>query len=102
VSRTGGGSSPAGERPTRLLAVSSPAGDAAGLERRLRRGDPPVIARIHESRLLLDLRTVLPEQDALLGEKLASAMSEELSAAKPESDSAKPARRRRKAPRSKR
>ena len=31
---------------------------------RLRAADPPVIARVEEGRVLLDLRTVFPEQDA--------------------------------------
>jgi L-seryl-tRNA(Ser) seleniumtransferase len=75
ISRTGGGSSPSGERPTRLLALDWPEGDAAPVESRLRAGDPPVIARVREGRLLLDLRTVLPEQDDLLAELLAGAMA---------------------------
>ena len=70
VSKTGGGSSPTGERPTRLLAVSVPAGDAGGVEERLRRGDPPVIGRVRDGKLLIDLRTVLPEQDATVAECL--------------------------------
>jgi len=70
VSRTGGGSSPTGERPTRLLAIDWVEGDAAPLERRLRLGTPPIVGRVQESRLLLDLRTVLPEQDELLVERL--------------------------------
>jgi L-seryl-tRNA(Ser) seleniumtransferase len=77
VSKTGGGSSPGGERPTRLLAVSSAGGDAAALERRLRLGDPPIVGRVQEGRLLLDLRTVLPEQDELLAERLADVIREE-------------------------
>jgi L-seryl-tRNA(Ser) seleniumtransferase len=36
------------------------------MERKLRMGQPPVIARIADDRLLIDLRTVLPEQDAVL------------------------------------
>ncbi len=70
VSRTGGGSSPLGELPTRLLEVQGRDGDAAPLERALRSGDPPVIGRIHEGRLLLDLRTVLPSQDDVLSRRL--------------------------------
>ena len=70
VSRTGGGSSPGGERPTRLLAISRPGGDAAPLEKRLRAGHPPVIGRMQEGRLLLDLRTVTEEQEPVLVERL--------------------------------
>lgn len=75
VSRTGGGSSPLGERPTRLLVVESAAGDAGTMERALRLGDPPVLARIREGRLLLDLRTVLKGQDETLAERLAAALA---------------------------
>jgi len=70
VSRTGGGSSPTGERPTRLLAIDWPDGDAAPLERCLRLGTPPIVGRVQEGRLLLDLRTVLPAQDEMLIERL--------------------------------
>jgi L-seryl-tRNA(Ser) seleniumtransferase len=77
VSRTGGGSSPVGQRPTRLLALRGRAGDAAALEKELRRGDPPVLARIQDGRLLIDLRTVLPGQDDLLAECLVSALRRE-------------------------
>ena len=74
VSRTGGGSSPTGERPTRLIAVESRSGDSGGLERALREGSPPIIGRVHEGRLLLDLRTVAEPQDSLLADRLADAM----------------------------
>jgi L-seryl-tRNA(Ser) seleniumtransferase len=73
TSRPGGGSSPVGEIPTTLLAVEDPSGDAGKIEGRLRRGDPPVVARVGDGRLLLDLRTVLPDQDASLAKALASA-----------------------------
>jgi L-seryl-tRNA(Ser) seleniumtransferase len=75
VSRPGGGSSPAGEIPTMLLAIEDPSGDAGRLEARLRGGDPPVVARVSDGKLLLDLRTVLPEQDAQLARCLASAVA---------------------------
>jgi L-seryl-tRNA(Ser) seleniumtransferase len=74
VSRTGGGSSPLGERPTMLVIVESPTGDAGGLERALRTGDPPIIGRVQEGRLLLDLRTVLESQDQLLVARLSEAL----------------------------
>jgi L-seryl-tRNA(Ser) seleniumtransferase len=60
-SLAGGGSTPDQSLPTWLIAVE---GDAVKMEKQLRSGDPPVIARIVEDRLVLDLRTVLPEQDA--------------------------------------
>jgi L-seryl-tRNA(Ser) seleniumtransferase len=72
VSKTGGGSSPGGERPTRLLAIDCPEG-AARLERALRSGRPPVVARIQAGRVLLDLRTVLPEQDGALADAVVDA-----------------------------
>lgn len=59
----GGGSTPDQTLPTWLLAIP---GDAAALERALRVGDPPVIARIEDDRLLLDLRTVFEEQEPAL------------------------------------
>jgi L-seryl-tRNA(Ser) seleniumtransferase len=41
-------------------------GDAEALAAALRAGDPPVVGRIHEGRLLLDARTVLPGEDEAL------------------------------------
>jgi L-seryl-tRNA(Ser) seleniumtransferase len=64
----GGGSTPDQTLPTWLLAVP---GDAAAQERALRLGDPPVIARIEDDRLVLDLRTVLAEEDDALRDRLA-------------------------------
>jgi L-seryl-tRNA(Ser) seleniumtransferase len=63
-STIGGGSLPGETLPTWAFAprVGQP-NDAAG---RLRRHDPPVIARVAQNRLLLDPRTVLPNQDAAL------------------------------------
>ena len=72
VSRTGGGSSPTGERPTRLVAVE---GEPGALERRLRGSSPPVIGRIQDGRFLLDLRTVLPEEQPTLVARLIDALS---------------------------
>jgi L-seryl-tRNA(Ser) seleniumtransferase len=63
VSTVGGGSLPGQTLPTRALAIAVASPD--GLHERLRQpaAAPPVIARIENNRLLLDPRTVLPEQD---------------------------------------
>jgi len=66
TSVVGGGSVPAAALPTRLLALTHAALDATALEARLRSLTPPVIARIENGRVVLDLRTVAPEEDALL------------------------------------
>ena len=59
----GGGAAPSAVLPTRLLAVTREGLSADEISARLRAGDPPVIARVEEGRVLLDLRTVFPEQD---------------------------------------
>ena len=73
VSRPGGGSSPVGAIPTKLLVIEATRGGIAALERRLRRGSPPVVARIHDDALLLDLRTVTPGLDRALAACLVNA-----------------------------
>ena len=57
-SLAGGGSTPDQSLPTWLLAVS---GDAAEIERRLRAKN--IIARIEDGRVVIDLRTVFPEEE---------------------------------------
>ena len=69
-SAVGGGSAPGFELPTVLLSIARGDDTAATTETWLRSLDPPVIARIEHDRVLLDLRTVLPEQDAMLSELL--------------------------------
>ncbi len=64
TSTVGGGALPGETLPTWAIAVSTPAPDA--LAAALRRGDPPVVGRILEGQLLLDLRTVPPEADGVL------------------------------------
>jgi len=59
----GGGAAPSSQLPTRLLALYCAELNARELTRRLRTCDPPIIARVEEGRVLLDLRTVFPEQD---------------------------------------
>lgn len=62
----GGGSTPGQTLPAWVLALAPEQESAAALAARLRRQTPPVVARIHEGRVLLDPRTVLPEQEAAL------------------------------------
>ena len=68
----GGGAFPAARIASVALAIS---GDAGALEERLRLGDPAVIGRVSDGRLLVDLRTVSPEDDAVLLAMLTSAVA---------------------------
>jgi L-seryl-tRNA(Ser) seleniumtransferase len=52
--------------PSYAVALAAADGHIQSLERRLRRGEQPVIGRIENDRLLLDLRTVFPRQDTAL------------------------------------
>jgi L-seryl-tRNA(Ser) seleniumtransferase len=58
----GGGAAPGAALPTRLVAVTCERLSADELAARLRHFDPPIVARVEEGRVLLDLRTVFPEQ----------------------------------------
>lgn len=60
-SAIGGGSLPGETMPSYAVALVTPQPDALAAE--LRRGDPPVVSRITEGRVLLDVRTILEEQD---------------------------------------
>ncbi len=62
MSAIGGGSAPGVELPTWLVAVAKNGVSAAGLEEHLRAASVPIIARIEQDRVVLDLRTV-PESD---------------------------------------
>lgn len=63
----GGGSAPAEGRPTMLLALRHSAISADAIERKLRMAETPVIARIENDAVLVDLRTVhVDEEDVLL------------------------------------
>jgi L-seryl-tRNA(Ser) seleniumtransferase len=48
------------------IALQAAEGDVRGLEKRLAGGPRPVIGRVEDERLVLDLRTVFPRQDHLL------------------------------------
>ena len=61
-SEVGGGSFPGAKLATVLVELSVPGVSAAALLERLRGATPPVIARIERDRVVLDPRTLLPDQ----------------------------------------
>ena len=69
-----GGSLPGETLPTWVLSLDCRNVGAEGVMRRLRESDTPVVARIDENRVLLDPRTVLPEEDGPLLDALRSAV----------------------------
>ncbi len=66
VSLAGGGSLPTQEIPTVLISVRSDAMTASRLESRLRRLAVPIVARIADDELILDLRTITREEFGLI------------------------------------
>ncbi len=70
VSVIGGGAAPGATLPTVLLAVTCERLSADELAARLRAHEPPIVARVEEGRVLLDLRTVFPEQDGIVARAL--------------------------------
>lgn len=63
TSRVGGGAAADAEIPTAVIVVSHDGMSADALMSSLRNRRPPVIARISEGRVLIDLRTVAPEHE---------------------------------------
>jgi L-seryl-tRNA(Ser) seleniumtransferase len=66
----GGGAAPAARLPTWLLSIGSAECSAGDLAARLRAHHPPIVARLEQDRVLLDLRTVSPEQDEIVSQAL--------------------------------
>jgi L-seryl-tRNA(Ser) seleniumtransferase len=62
-STIGGGSAAGSRLPTKLIALTVAGVSADGLEVRLRQVDPPLIARILDDRVVIDLRTIDPKDD---------------------------------------
>jgi L-seryl-tRNA(Ser) seleniumtransferase len=72
-STVGGGSLPGETLPTKLVAIQVPSPD--DLARHLRLGQPAVVGRIEGDRFLLDPRTVMPEQEGTLIERVKLALT---------------------------
>jgi L-seryl-tRNA(Ser) seleniumtransferase len=66
----GGGAAPSSVLPTRLLATSCAGLSADELAACLRASDPPVITRVENGKVLLDLRTVFADQDPMVAAAL--------------------------------
>jgi L-seryl-tRNA(Ser) seleniumtransferase len=75
-SQVGGGALPLQALPTRVLALRPLRISAAVLEERLRKSETPVIARVKEEEVLLDLRTVAKEEEEPLLEAVRQALKE--------------------------
>ena len=71
-SAIGGGAGPTSTLPTMLIAITHPTKSAQEIEHQLRASSPPVIGRISEGRVLLDLRTVFPTEIATLRDTLSA------------------------------
>ena len=76
TSLVGGGSTPSQSLPSKVIRIASARYSATKLEQRLRRAPAgiSVIARVEDDRLILDLRTVFPEQEPLLVKTLAAVL----------------------------
>jgi len=72
----GGGSAPSAVLPTTLIAIMCCGLTASELAARLRASDPPVIVRVEEGRVLVDLRTVFPAQDEVVARVLSQALAQ--------------------------
>jgi L-seryl-tRNA(Ser) seleniumtransferase len=72
----GGGAFPTARIPSAALAFGGDPADVTALERRLRAGAVPVVGRVSDGRLLLDLRSVPAAHDGLLIDAVAAAFQE--------------------------
>jgi L-seryl-tRNA(Ser) seleniumtransferase len=73
TARVGGGALPLLELPGPVVAIAGVSAEA--LAARLRAGEPPVVGRIEAGRLLLDPRTLAPEEIEPAGRAVAAALA---------------------------
>ena len=74
-SLAGGGSVPGAELASWAVAIAHATRSAAEIERSLRFGRPPVIARVEDDRVLVDLRTIAPSQDGVVAAAVSAALA---------------------------
>jgi L-seryl-tRNA(Ser) seleniumtransferase len=75
-SQVGSGSVPAETLPTKLLAIRPVGLSPDEFGRRLRLHAPPVFTRIHDNRVLFDLRTIQPQEDTAVRDAVVSILNE--------------------------
>jgi L-seryl-tRNA(Ser) seleniumtransferase len=68
----GGGTSPEKLFPSCALALSGERGSSDAIAARLREGSPPLIGRVERERVLLDLRSIQPEEDVAVAGALSA------------------------------
>jgi L-seryl-tRNA(Ser) seleniumtransferase len=77
-SAVGGGSGPATHPPTVLISLQHASLSADEIQRRLRLLSPPIIARISDGKVLIDLRTVAPEEEPELLDAIRDLVDQDL------------------------
>jgi len=65
-SLVGGGAAPGRDLPSYGVTIAAKKTGADELLSRMRDNDPPVVARVEEDRVLLDLRTIFPAEEAVI------------------------------------
>ena len=70
MSVLGGGAAPGAALPTVLLGITCQGLSADELAARLRAHQPPIVSRVEQGKVLLDLRTVFPHQDRVVEDAL--------------------------------
>lgn len=68
----GGGAAPTAALPSFAIAVTHSRSSADEVAAKLRGSRPPIIGRVEDGRVMLDLRTIFPEQDAIVAAALKS------------------------------
>lgn len=76
-STVGGGSLPEETQPSRAVAIAAGHGRANEVAARLRVAEPPVVTRVVDDRVALDLRSVAPEDDEMLARAVTAALAKE-------------------------
>ncbi|HET9581810.1 MAG TPA: L-seryl-tRNA(Sec) selenium transferase [Gemmatimonadota bacterium] len=78
--RAGGGTLPERDLPGWALRVEPRGSTAEALARSLRRGDPPVVARVAESAVWIDVRTLLPGEAEIVARRLEEILTDKTGA----------------------